>query len=731
MNLEAFNDRQQEAIRTTEGPLLILAGAGSGKTTVVVNRIAYLLERGVRPWNILAITFTNKAAFEMKERVASLVGEQGNDIWVSTFHSSCVRILRRNIEKLGYESGFVIYDSQDQQTLIKECLKELNMDAEHFPPKMIAKLISDAKNDLYEPDVFCDIYASDFKMSKVGEVYRLYQKRLFAANALDFDDLIMQTVKLFSLEPEILSYYQDKFRYIFVDEYQDTNNSQYMLVSMLAGKHRNLCVVGDDDQSIYKFRGANINNILDFEKEFPDAKVIKLEQNYRSTQNILNAANCVIANNRGRKGKRLWTQNGDGGKITLYGASDERDEAYFIVEQIANKIAQEGLHYADFAILYRMNALSRVLEDVLLRNAIPYRVLGGLRFYDRKEIKDIVAYLRVIHNPNDNLSLSRIVNEPKRGIGDTTMSHVAAVADANSLSLYETMAHAAQIPELTKSAGKLLPFTQMMDSLRQREGMLSVSELIEAVLRESGYLDALTATKQIENMTRIENLKELVSSAVEYEKTAEVPSLGGFLEDIALVSDIDNYDADQDSVVLMTMHSAKGLEFPVVFLCGVEEGIFPSGRSIGEVEELEEERRLCYVGITRAKQDLFISHARYRMLFGKSQAQLPSRFIEELPSECLTDVSKPEPQESTVIPVGRRAGGQNFDALFRARPHRVAPQSVPAFDFREGDRVAHAKFGEGTIVAATPIGSDMKLTIDFDNAGRKNLMATFAKLTKL
>lgn len=731
MNLEQFNNRQKEAITTTEGPLLILAGAGSGKTTVVVNRIAYLLEQGVRPWNILAITFTNKAASEMKERVGGLVGREADDIWVSTFHASCVRILRRNIEKLGYGSSFVIYDSQDQQTLIKECLKDLNISADNFPPRSVAKIISDAKNDLYEPDVFCDIYQNDFKMAKIGEIYKRYQKRLFDANALDFDDLIMQTVKLLSMDSEVLEYYQNKFHYIFVDEYQDTNNSQYMLVSMLAAKHRNLCVVGDDDQSIYKFRGANINNILDFEKEFTDAKVIKLEQNYRSTQNILSAANSVIKNNRGRKGKNLWTENGDGNKITLYSASDERDEAYFIVDSIVDLMKQEGLKFSDFALLYRMNAQSRVLEDALLRNAVPYRVVGGLRFYDRKEIKDIVAYLRVIHNPNDDLSLARIVNEPKRGIGDTTVARVAEVAHTQTLSYYETMSHAADIPELAKTAGKLLPFVELMNSIRMAAESLSVHELIEQILDKTGYVAALTATKQIENMTRLENIKELISSAVEYEKKEETPSLAGFLEDIALVSDIDNYDAEQDTVVLMTMHSAKGLEFPAVFLCGVEEGIFPSNRSFTE-EEMEEERRLCYVGITRAKRHLFISSARYRMIFGKTAAQMPSRFIDEIPEEYLQHIHAQTESEEEAIPVfsGKSTAGKGFDDIFkRTAPQR--PASTPTFDFVAGDMVEHAKFGQGTILSATPIGSDMKLEIEFDSAGRKNLMATFAKLKKI
>ena len=581
MNLDQFNDRQKEAILATEGPLLILAGAGSGKTTVVVNKIAYILEQSLaRPYQILAITFTNKAANELKDRVEGLIGDGAEGMWIGTFHSVCMKILRRNISLLGYASDFLIYDSADQKTLIKRCLKELGMDEKTFPPKSMLAEISNAKDNLMEPDVFLAAYNGDFRMTKVGELYKLYQKRLFEANALDFDDIIILTVKLFSLDTEVLEFYQNKFRYVFVDEYQDTNNAQYLLTSQLAGKYRNICVVGDDDQSIYKFRGANINNILDFEKEFDQAKVIKLEQNYRSTQNILNAANCVIANNAGRKGKELWTSNGAGDKILLFEADNEYEEADYIGKTIEKLVKEDGMRYCDCAILYRTNVQSRVLETTLSGFGIPYRVLAGLRFYDRKEIKDMLAYLRLVFNPNDNLSLMRVVNEPSRKIGVTTVEKVAAAAAGRDISMFTAMEIADTIPELAKVTEKLLTFTKLIREIQTDTDQTQPSKIIEAVYKRSGYMDMLLSEDSVENQTRIENIQEFILSAEEYEKSSEEPTLFEFLENTALIADVDNYDTEADSVVLMTLHSAKGLEFPAVFLCGLEEGLFPSQRSM-------------------------------------------------------------------------------------------------------------------------------------------------------
>lgn len=595
MNLDTFNERQKEAITTTDGPLLVLAGAGSGKTTVVVNKIAYILEQNLaRPYNILAITFTNKAANELKERVEGILGDGADGMWIGTFHSVCMKILRRNIELLGYKSDFLIYDSADQKTLIKRCLKELGMEEKAFPPKNMLAEISNAKDNLMEPDVFLAAYEGDFRKTKVGELYKLYQRKLFEANALDFDDIIILTVKLFSLAPDVLEYYQNRFMYVFVDEYQDTNNAQYLLTAQLAGKYKNICVVGDDDQSIYKFRGANINNILDFEKEFEDAKVIKLEQNYRSTQNILNAANHVIANNTGRKGKELWTGNGDGEKISLFEADNEYEEADYIGKMIEKCVTKDGFRYSDCAILYRTNVQSRVLETTLSGFGIPYRVLAGLRFYDRKEIKDMLAYLRLIFNPNDNLSLMRVVNEPSRKIGVTTVEKVAVAAAERGISMFSVMETAEDFPSLARAADKLKEFAALISGVRAEADTTKPSEIIETIYKRSDYMDMLLSENTVENQTRIENIQEFILSAEEYEKDAEEPSLFEFLENTALVADVDNYDTEADSVVLMTLHSAKGLEFPAVFMCGLEEGLFPSQRSMYSKEEIEEERRLCY-----------------------------------------------------------------------------------------------------------------------------------------
>ncbi|WHH61386.1 DNA helicase PcrA [Petroclostridium sp. X23] len=726
--LEGLNDKQKEAVLCTDGPLLILAGAGSGKTRVLTYRIAYLLqEKKVAPWSILAITFTNKAAKEMKERLERLVGDQINDMWVSTFHSACVRMLRRDIEKLGYERNFVIFDYADQQTVVKDCLKELRLNDKNFPPRSVLSEISKAKDELMDARTFSAVYESDYRMSKIAAIYSLYQKKLRQNNALDFDDIIMNTVTLFNENEDVLEYYQRKFKYILVDEYQDTNTSQYMLVSLLAQKHCNLCVVGDDDQSIYKFRGANIRNILDFEKEFKQATSIKLEQNYRSTQNILNAANHVIKNNYGRKGKELWTENTSGEKIHLFGANNEHEEGLYIAQEIERMRIEKGKRYSDFAILYRMNAQSRVIEDMLLREAVPYRVLGGLRFYDRKEIKDLIAYLRVIQNPMDNISLKRIINEPKRGIGKTTVENAEEIGNQRDMSIFTVISNVDSIPALSRASAKLTDFVHMINSIRAEKDELNVTQLVNKILDSSGYMKALEKEETIEAQTRIENLKEFISIAMEFETGADEKTLEAFLEQISLVSDIDNYDEEQDAAVLMTLHSAKGLEFPIVFLCGMEEGIFPGYRSSADQEELEEERRLCYVGITRAQEQLYITHAFQRTLFGSTMYNRLSRFIEEIPGEFIDGREDKEEtdfkqgQESVQMPKISEA------SIFST--NIIRPKNVPQ-DFNIGDVVFHKKFGKGLIIGIQPIGNDAKLEIAFESVGTKNLMAAFANLTK-
>ena len=730
MNLERFNDKQREAILTTDGPILILAGAGSGKTTVVVNKIAYILEQGLaKPYEILAITFTNKAANEMKERIEALIGENADGIWIHTFHACCMRILRKYINLLGYDSDFVIYDTADQKTLVKRCMKELDMDEKFFPIKGIMAEISAAKDDLLEPDSFRDIYESDFRKTKIADVYELYQKRLKEANALDFDDIIMLTVKVLSMEEEALSYYQNKFKYIFVDEYQDTNNSQYMLTSMLAAKRRNICVVGDDDQSIYKFRGANINNILDFEKEFKGSKLIKLEQNYRSTQNILNAANHVIANNSGRKGKTLWTDNGDGEKIDVYQASNEYDEAEYIAKQISAAVNERGAKFSDCAILYRTNAQSRIIETTLSGFNIPYRVLAGLRFYDRKEVKDVLAYLRLVFNPNDNISLIRVINEPSRKIGTTTVEKIAKAAAERGISMFAAMEIADSIEELSKTSDKLHSFTSLIKEIQSNAQNMLPSAVIEAILEKSGYRAMLMLDASVENQTRLENIGEFVSSAFEYEKEAEEPTLAEFLERTTLVSDIDNYDENSDTAVMMTLHSAKGLEFPYVFLCGMEDGLFPSQRSMFSSEEIEEERRLCYVGITRAKSRLIITHAARRSLYGGLQYSKPSRFLEEIPDEYVNLIGN-RPEEVHTISGSGPSKQVLFNDIFNKRAFDVRSKPVKC-DYSPGDMVSHRKFGRGMILSVTPEGNDVRIEIAFDDVGTKNLMGAFAKLTKL
>ena len=635
--LNGLNTEQKNAVLHDEGPLLILAGAGSGKTRVLTNRIAYLIkEQGVMPYNILAITFTNKAAREMRERIDNLIGNLGNDMWVGTFHSICIRMLRRDIEKLGYDKSFVIYDTQDQQVVIKECIKELNINDKNFPPKSVLETIGKQKDELIDAARFEKLYSSDFRMGKIAKLYSLYQKKLKSNNALDFDDIIMNTIRLFEQYPEVLEYYQRKFRYVLVDEYQDTNTAQYTLVRKLSEAHGNLCVVGDDDQSIYGWRGANIRNILDFEKDFKGCKTIKLEQNYRSTQNILDAANYVIKNNTGRKSKSLWTDNKGGSKIVICENDNEHEEALYTAREIHRLAMEENRKYREFAVLYRINAQSRVLEEMFMREGLPYKIVGGQKFYDRKEIKDIIAYLRLIQNPADNVSLKRVINVPKRGIGDATVDAAEDLAFESGVSIFSIVSNAEECPSLRRAANKLANFSTMILKLRTMKQNMGISQLLDMVVEDTGILREYEIENTVEAQSRIENIKELKSVAMEFEKSSEDNSLEEFLAHISLVSDLDNLEEEQDYVVLMTMHSAKGLEFPVVFIPGLEEGVFPGYRAITEgPDQLEEERRLCYVGITRAREKLYLSNARFRTLFGNSTYNKPSRFLAEIPEELV------------------------------------------------------------------------------------------------
>lgn len=733
MDLSKLNPKQLEAVTHTKGPVLVLAGAGSGKTTVLVNRIAYIMEHDhVSPFNILAITFTNKAAREMYERIIHIMGDMAEDMWISTFHSACVKILRRTIHLLGYQNDFVIYDSADSGTLIKECLKELDMDDKLFPPKMIASAISKAKDNMQDVDSFRLLNAKNYFNSKIADVYELYQKKLKRNNAVDFDDIVLNTVKILSENPDILENYQNRFKYILVDEYQDTNNVQYMLISLLAQGSRNICVVGDDDQSIYKFRGANIQNILGFEDEFPDAVVIKLEQNYRSTQNILDTANKVIGHNKGRKSKALWTDNERGEMIKLFTGETEYDEGRFIAEQIEQLVREDG-KFSDNAILYRTNSQSRVIEEQLIRNAIPYKVLAGLRFYDRKEIKDTIAYLRIIHNPSDSISLGRIINEPKRGIGAATIDKAAEIADIQNVSLYDVISNADSYDVLSRPAQKLMDFTKMIEDFKKASETLSLSRFVELVMRDSGYVPMLEREDTVEARTRLENLQEFMSVVSEYEKQNSNADLGGLLEEISLIADIDAYDEDVDSVVLMTIHSAKGLEFPNVFLTGMEEGLFPSGRCESD-EDLEEERRLCYVAITRAKKKLYITNTERRTIFGKTTINRPSRFMRELPLEYTENLSRKRTQVSQTASYGIKEGIRDRANSMRQNLYKKPVENyAPAekMDFKPGDIVMHKKFGRGIILVAQSFGKDMRLEVSFDNVGTKQLMAAFAKLEKV
>ncbi|MBB6213950.1 DNA helicase-2/ATP-dependent DNA helicase PcrA [Anaerosolibacter carboniphilus] len=725
MDLSSLNTMQRMAAEKTEGPLLILAGAGSGKTRVLTHRIAHLIENlGVYPGNILAITFTNKAAKEMKDRVETLLG-RATDIWVSTFHSACVKILRRDIDKIGYTRDFTIYDASDQQTLIKDCLKELNINEDTFSVSMVQGKIGDAKDRLMTPKRFLQEYIGDFQMATVGQIYELYQKKLKKNNALDFDDLIFKTVEVFVNNPDILSYYQNKFKYIMVDEYQDTNQAQYKLVNLLAKKHQNLCVVGDDDQSIYSWRGADIRNILNFEDDFPDAMVIKLEQNYRSTQKILDAANCVIRNNMGRKNKVLWTDNKTGNIIDYYRAMNEHDEAQFVASQIRSMIEEDGRNYSEFAILYRTNAQSRVIEEMLLRANIPYRIFGGLKFYGRKEVKDIIAYLRLIQNPVDDVSVKRVINVPKRGIGDRTIEKIEEYAGRTGESLFSALLEPGTIKDFSKrvQAG-IENFSDIIQKYYDRKHEMAVTELITGVLEDSGYIEELQKENSLEARSRIENLQEFVSVAMDFEKNSEVKTLEEFLGNISLVSDIDNMSDDENTVVLMTLHSAKGLEFPVVFLVGMEEGIFPISRAVNDDRELEEERRLCYVGITRAEERLFISHAMIRTLYGRTNYNAMSRFVQEIADDLIAmDRKEIQRKEREALAPGP---GIYRGVSLGDKPKPVNPEN--SGEIKPGSKVKHDKFGIGTVITVKGSGEKAELTIAFDSAGIKKLALGYAPI---
>ena len=734
--LDKLNERQKEAVLATEGPVLVLAGAGSGKTTVLVNRIAYMIsEKHIRPWNILAITFTNKAAREMKDRIERLLGDTAKDMWIGTFHSVCVRILRSCIDLLGYSRDFVIYDTADTKTVMKECLRELDIDEKSFPVRNVLSIISNAKNDLMDAATFENVYKSDYRMSIIAKIYYRYQTKLRKNNAVDFDDIILNTVKILSENPDVLSKYQDKFQYILVDEYQDTNNSQYLLIYLLAQANRNLCVVGDDDQSIYKFRGANIGNILNFEDDYSDVQKITLDQNYRSTQNILDAANSVISNNKGRMGKSLWTSNGDGNKVFVYTGTNEYDEARYIARQIKKHFDEQG-SFSDCAILYRTNAQSRVIEEMLMRESVPYKVLSGLRFYDRKEIKDIIAYLRVVYNPNDDVSLARIINEPKRKIGNATLEKARNIAREKETSLYDVISHADDYPEFKTAIKKLLSFSEIIQSLIKLKDTVTIEELTGRILNDTGYMPALVMEDTTESKTRIENLGEFISVITEFEKNEETGNtLGEFLENISLVSDIDGYDENEDSAVLMTIHSAKGLEFPIVFLSGLEEGLFPGMRSMESDDDIEEERRLCYVAITRAKEQLYITKTISRTIHGKTMPTTASRFFKEIPVEYLEDKTTLQPKVAKVMQdLGVRNAAAPKKEVYMTKGFGSSVKSSGSTDyskFKAGDAVEHRTFGRGEILKATPCGNDCILEIQFESIGFKRLMAAFAKVKKI
>ena len=785
-----LNPRQLEGVLATEGPLLLLAGAGSGKTTVLIHRIANLLRYGkgsdsdqvpdavteedlafleeyagkadpseqetararmlcalepAMPWQVIAITFTNKAAGELKERLEREIGPGARDVWAATFHSACVRILRRDIDRLGFPSAFTIYDTDDSIRVIKECMKELNMDDKSFPPRTVLGYISRAKDKMLLAPDYMDQVNGDIRLQKIAGVYLSYQKKLWAAGALDFDDIIFHTVRLLQQNPDVREYYQRKFRYVLIDEYQDTNHMQYLLAALLAGGHRNICVVGDDDQSIYRFRGATIENILSFEKEYKQARVIRLEQNYRSTGNILEAANAVIRNNRGRKGKNLWTDHGDGEKVQCFTAADEREEGMYIASQIL-RAYREGRRWRDCAVLYRMNALSNQVEIALKSNSIPYRVVGGYRFFERAEIKDMLSYLCVIHNPDDDLRLLRVVNNPPRGIGAKTMEQVRDIALQADVSLWDVLTHIDQYPDLGRAAPRFRRFTDLVLTMGRLAEEVPLTEFYETLIQESGYAAMLTEKKDQESRSRLENIHELTSSIKGYLENAEDPSLGGFLDQVALYTDLDSVEDADDCVTLMTMHAAKGLEFPVVFTVGMEEGVFPGYRSIGEEEELEEERRLCYVALTRAKEKLYLTCASQRLLFGRTAANLPSRFVREIPEERVQFAGKVRRQrpmygdsdwsrEESFSQVRTYRGGDGLSQDRRktgkasvsrsggpASYRQPKSKGQPLPQLRGGDMVRHTAFGQGMVLSVQPMGGDALLEIAFDNVGTKKLL---------
>ena len=800
-DLARLNPMQRKAAMTTEGPLLLLAGAGSGKTTVLIQRVYNLLTYGrgsdsnvvpewateddlafleafperpdaqdaerarrlcavdvPRPWEIIAITFTNKAAGELKERLAARLGPMANDIWASTFHSACVRILRRDIDRIGFDKDFTIYDTDDSKRVIKDILKEMNLDEKTFQPKSILSVISSSKDKYESPEQFAAKHDNemDWKMARIAKVYAAYTKKLRAANALDFDDIIYHSVTLLQQEPEVLRYYQDKFRYVLVDEYQDTNHMQYLLTSLLAGGRKNLCVVGDDDQSIYRFRGANIENILNFEQQYPEARTIRLEQNYRSTQNILDAANAVIKNNQGRKGKTLWTDNGSGDVVTVKTTFNESDEANYVVGDILMGV-NRGRNFRDTAVLYRMNAQSNALEYAMKRNGIPYKVVGGMKFFDRAEVKDMLAYLCVLNNPLDDLRLRRVINNPPRGIGATTLDKVALLADGQGASLYEIIRNADLFPELKSASVKLLKFADLIDGLRRQGATLALPEFYDAVCEQTGYVKALEDKNDMESRGRIENVQELKSNILGFlEQDPEDATLSGFLNEIALYTDLDSVEADDNCVTMMTIHSAKGLEFPTVYVVGMEEGIFPGSSAQYDQEELEEERRLCYVAMTRAKEKLTLTNCRQRMLYGRTSANKASRFLDEIPEDNMRWESKPEPRfggmehDSTFggdryesgfggsTYGGRSAGSSSWssggvhsyrDTTPKApaqRPlqsvQKSAAPSAPLMQLNQGDMVEHTAFGKGMVLSIRPMGGDALVEVAFDKVGAKKLM---------
>ena len=763
--INGLNDKQKEAVLATDGPCLVIAGAGSGKTKVLTHKFAYDIESGIKPWNILAITFTNKAANEMKERIEKLIGDAAKDLWMGTFHSICVRILRRYIDRIGYKTDFVIFDTSDQKTLIKECLKTLKVDDKIFTDRGVLSEISNGKNEMLEPKAYGVKYAGDFRKKTIAEIYELYQRRLRENNAIDFDDIINFTIKILSENPDVLDYYTEKFKYILVDEYQDTNKAQFTLVSLLASKYGNVTAVGDNDQGIYSFRGADISNILNFERDFPGTKIIKLEQNYRCTGNILKAANAVIKHNENKYDKKLWTENEEGHLPCIYCGEDEYDEGRYIVEQINHLKTEEYYKNSDFTILYRMNAQSRAIEDILMREGIPYKVIGGLKFYERKEIKDIIAYLRLIHNSADNLSLKRIINEPKRGIGKTSIEQIQEISDKTGNSMYEIIRNAQEYG-LTRVFSNSRDFIEQIEYLKSKKDELKISDLIKETLNKTGYTKALENENSVEAETRIENLEEFLTVAIEFEEESADNTLAEFLENITLSSDIDGMEDQDDLVTLMTLHSAKGLEFPVVFLVGMEEGIFPGYKTIGEPQALEEERRLFYVGITRAKQYLYLTCAKHRTIFGSTSYNQVSRFVKEIPEELLEgyaevverkSVDKEEfkdygyrwsygkgqtvktfkMSEEDKSAVAKTIGEQGTKSEYQYRTAESFLNSIKQHNqtndvdlskYQVGQRVYHKKFGEGTITKLEQEGNDVKVDLEFDKAGHKRLMAKFAGL---